>query len=80
MVKRTPPVLNRKMNQYRDNCAFALRVYDRAPTQRMMARRLIKCGDCEASVAIWHDETTLEINGVNGSIQNWREVLLPLLE
>jgi hypothetical protein len=44
-----------------------------------MARRLIKCGDCDESVEIYHDDTTLEINGVIGSIQNWREALLPLL-
>ena len=79
MVKKTPPVLNRKMNQRRDDGEAALRVYDRAATQRKMARRLIKCGCCDQSVEISHDETTVEINGVYGSIQNWREALLPLL-
>lgn len=80
MAEQTPPALNRKMNQRRHDGEAALRVYDRAATQRKMARRLIKCGCCDESIEIYHDETTLEINGVNGSIQNWREVLLPLLE
>ena len=79
MVKKTPPVLNRKMNQRRDDGDAALRVYDRTPTPPKMARRLIKCGCCNESVEIYHDKTTMEINGVYGSIENWREVLLPLL-
>jgi hypothetical protein len=79
MVKKTPPVLNRKMNQRRDDGESALRVYDRAAAPGRMARRLIKCGCCDESIEIYHDETTLEVNGVYGSIQNWREVLLPLL-
>ena len=62
------------MNQRRDDGEAALRVYDRAPTQQKMSRRLIKCGCCDQSVEIYHDETTLEINGVNGSIQDWSEV------
>lgn len=79
MVKQTPPVLNRKMLQQRDDGVHALRVYDRAPRGKMAARRLIKCGDCDGAVEIYYDEDSIEINGVNGSIQNWREVLLPLL-
>jgi hypothetical protein len=30
-------------------------------------------------VEIYYDTDGLEINGVNGSLENWREVLLPLL-
>ena len=79
MVKKTPPVLNRKMNQRRADGESALRVYDRAPHRYTAARRLVKCGCCDQSVKIYHCEDSLEINGVNGSIENWREVLLPLL-
>ena len=44
-----------------------------------MPRYLFKCGCCDEKVEIHYDKTGLEINGVNGSIQNWREILLPLL-
>jgi hypothetical protein len=30
-------------------------------------------------VQIYYDPEALEINGVHGSIENWREILLPLL-
>lgn len=79
MVKKTPPILNRKMLQPHPGGEYALRVYDRAPHRYLAARRLVKCGCCDQSVEIYHCEESLEINGVNGSIQNWRELLLPLL-
>lgn len=81
LVKKTPPVLNRKMLQPRldPGGEYALRAYDRAPRGIMAARRLIKCGCCDQSVEIYHCEESIEINGVNGSIENWRELLLPLL-
>jgi hypothetical protein len=44
-----------------------------------MPRYLIKCGCCDEQVEIYYDAQTLEINGVMASIENWREVLLPLL-
>lgn len=43
------------------------------------ARYKIKCGCCEEKVEIYASNITLEINGVDGSIRNWREILLPLL-
>jgi hypothetical protein len=30
-------------------------------------------------VEIYYNTDGLEINGVNGSLENWREILLPLL-
>ena len=41
----------------------------------------ISCGCCDEKVEIYYDDddVSLEINGVNGSLKNWREVLLPLL-
>ena len=44
---------------------------------------LIKCGDCDNALEIYHDPKNpedLEIGGVLGSIGNWREILLPLLD
>ncbi len=43
----------------------------------------IRCGCCKEKIQIFYDDDGdlfLEINGVNGSVQNWREILLPLLE
>jgi hypothetical protein len=40
---------------------------------------LLRCGCCNRSVEIYYDPEGLEINGVNGSVENWREILLPLL-
>jgi hypothetical protein len=42
-------------------------------------RYLLRCGCCDGSVEIYYDPEGLEINGVNGSMENWREILLPLL-
>jgi len=44
-----------------------------------MPRYLLKCGCCEEKLEIYYDDEGLEINGVNGSIDDWREILLPLL-
>lgn len=46
------------------------------------ARYKIKCGCCDETIEIFYGEgkdNRLEINGVDGSIENWREILLPLL-
>lgn len=50
------------------------------------ARVRVKCGCCDETVDISHDEdlhsveaNTLEINGVNGTIAQWRKILAPLL-
>lgn len=42
-------------------------------------RYLLRCGCCDQSVEIYYGVDSLEINGVHGSIENWREILLPLL-
>ena len=47
----------------------------------------IKCGCCDQAVGIYHEDKpsgnanidTLEINGVYGTVDQWRKVLLPLL-
>jgi len=57
--------------------------------RRYVGNRLrVKCGCCKEALEIHVDDnhqnqtsstTTLEINGVIGTVQQWREVLLPLL-
>jgi hypothetical protein len=44
-----------------------------------MPRYLLKCGCCDEKLEIYYDDEGLEINGVNGSIEDWREIFLPLL-
>jgi hypothetical protein len=41
---------------------------------------LLRCGCCDRKVEIYYGDEGLEINGVNGSLENWREILLPLLQ
>ena len=61
----------------------AIRVSHRAERKRAQGRisprYLLRCGCCDQSVEIYYDTHGLEINGVNGSLENWREILLPLL-
>jgi hypothetical protein len=58
-----------------------LRVWSLPASKRKSPRLRIKCGCCDEQVVIYHDRDgkDLEINGVIGSVENWREILLPLL-
>ncbi len=44
-----------------------------------MNRYLLKCGCCDQKIEIYYSDDGLEIGGVNGAIEDWREILLPLL-
>jgi hypothetical protein len=61
----------------------AIRVSHRAERKRgqehISPRYLLRCGCCDRAVEIYYNTDGLEINGVNGSVENWREILLPLL-
>jgi hypothetical protein len=59
---------------------YAIRVSHRKRVGTKSARYLLKCGCCDERLEIEYDEDDLEINGVIGSIENWREILLPLLK
>lgn len=39
----------------------------------------VQCGCCNEKVVIEYDDGTLDINGVAASIEDWRDILLPLL-
>ena len=56
-----------------------IRVYHKKGAGKKMPRYLLKCGCCDEKLEIYYDEEGLEINGVNGSIDDWRKILLPLL-
>lgn len=65
-----------------------LRLTKRAQTKRISPRLLVRCGCCDQSLKIYYDGRragnlnldSLEINGVNGTVDQWRQVLLPLLK
>jgi len=71
---------NRKLVQNRSDDYWDLRIYHRAGKGKRGPRYLIKCGCCENELEIYYDSESLEINGVMASLDNWREILLPLLQ
>ncbi len=42
-------------------------------------RYVLRCGCCAESLQLYYADDGLEIGGVNGAIEDWREILLPLL-
>jgi hypothetical protein len=83
-MKPAPDIFNHRMNQVRPEGYAALRVWDIPATKKRGPHLRIKCGCCDQKIVIHYgvgeDGDTLEINGVFGSVENWREILLPLLE
>ncbi len=73
----------KRTNRIYDTSRFGqpqIRVYHKKGVGKKMPRYLLKCGCCEERVEIYYsDDDGLEINGVNGAIDDWREILLPLL-
>ena len=72
----------KRTNRFYDTSRFGqprIRVYHKKGFGKKMPRYLLKCGCCDEKVEIYHADDGLEINGVNGAIEDWREILLPLL-
>ena len=72
----------KRANRFYDTSRFGqpqVRVYHKKGVGKRMPRYLLKCGCCNEKVEVYYDDDGLEINGVNGSIDDWREILLPLL-
>ena len=57
---------------------WKVRVSHKKQQGKKLPSYTFKCGCCSEKVEIYYDDEGLEINGVNGSIKNWRELLLPL--
>jgi len=73
----------KRNNRFYDTSRFGqpeIRVYHRKGAGKQCPRYLVKCGCCEAKLEIHYADDGLEIGGVNGAIQDWREILLPLLQ
>jgi len=74
-------VLKRR-NRFYETARFgqpAIRIYHRKASGRKSPRYLLKCGCCDQSLEIYYSEDGLEIGGVNGAVEDWREILQPLL-
>ncbi len=71
--------MNRKFARTRPSGYFDIRVFHRRRKAKKDPRFLFKCGCCEGQLVVYYGGDSLEINGVMGSVENWRELLLPLL-
>ena len=74
--------LLKRSNRFYETSRFGqpeIRVYHRKGLGKKSPRYLAKCGCCDEKVEIYYAEDGLEIGGVNGTIDDWREILLPLL-
>lgn len=72
----------KRQNRIYDTSRFGqpeIRVYHRKQSGKRSPRYLLKCGCCKEKIEIYYDEDGLEIGGVNGAVEDWREILLPLL-
>ena len=72
--------MNQRLGQTRKDGYFAIRTFHRSKKGKKDARFLFKCGCCDEKLAVYYGGDSLEINGVMGSVDNWRALLLPLLE
>ncbi len=84
---KIPKTVN-KLGRYDRNGMFYLRVYRKKKTKKLDAHYLLKCGCCDSKLKIFDFDGSalgnmhkdlLEINGVMGSIAEWRRIFLPLL-
>ena len=71
-----------RKNRFYDTSRFGqpqIRVYHKKHLGKRSPRYLLKCGCCDEKIEVYYDRDGLEIGGVNGAIEDWREILLPLL-
>ena len=75
--------ISKRKNKFYNTERFGqpeISVYHKKGWGKKMPRYLLKCGCCDEKLEIYYDTEGLEINGVNGSIEDWREILFPLLK
>jgi len=71
-----------RANRFYDTTRFGqpeIRVHHKKGRGKRSPRYLLKCGCCQEKLQIYYADDGLEIGGVNGAIEDWREILLPLL-
>ena len=72
----------KRSNRFYDTSRYGqpqIRMYHKRGEGKKMPRYLLRCGCCEEKLEIHYADDGLEIGGVNGAIQDWRDILLPLL-
>jgi hypothetical protein len=72
----------KRINRFYDTNRFGqpqIRIYHNKGKRKQMPRYLLKCGCCDEKLEIYYSDDGLEIGGVNGAIEDWQEILLPLL-
>jgi hypothetical protein len=72
--------MNRQLAQTRADGYFSIRAFHRSRKGKKDPRFLFKCGCCSHQLEVYYGGDSLEINGVMGSVENWRTLLLPLLQ
>ena len=70
---------NKRFASLTPKAVFRLRVFHRKASGLKSPRCRVKCGCCDEQFEIYYHGDSLEINGVQASVENWREVLVPLL-
>ena len=56
-----------------------IRLRHRKAKGKKSASYVLRCGCCDERLEIHYADDGLEIGGVNGALEDWREILLPLL-
>ena len=72
----------KRSNKFYDPSRFGqpqIRIRHRAGRGKRCPSYVMRCGCCDEKVEIHYSDDGLEIGGVNGAIEDWREILLPLL-
>lgn len=72
--------MKRKFAHTRPDGYFEIRSFHRDAKGKRDPRFLLRCGCCDGKLEVYYGGDSLEINGVIGSVENWRELLVPLLE
>ncbi len=75
--------IRRRSNRIYDTTRFGqpqIRVYHKKAIKKRGPRYLLKCGCCGEKIEVYYAGDGLEIGGVNGALEDWREILLPLLK
>lgn len=71
-----------RSNRIYDTARFGqpdIRIRHRPATGKKCPHYVLRCGCCAENLRIYYTDDGLEIGGVNGAIEDWREILLPLL-
>ena len=71
-----------RSNRVYDTARFGqpeIRLRHRTAKGKKSPSYAIRCGCCDQRLEIYYADDGLEIGGVNGVLEDWREILLPLL-